>query len=390
MNTKHENSVLYYEPYVEGLYGNQQYSLLLFKHLKANNWQPSLLTPTNGDFTEAAASMNVPTYTVRYPSILHNQRGLGESSKFMQLLLLLGFLGNNLKVLTILLKLRPSVIHCNNLRAVLSIGIAARILNIPLVWYVKAMGNPSQERLGFFLANHVAYLANALRVQMIGTPGEQAISKTSVLPLGTPPLKQNIQPASLRQQLKLAETDIVLFTAASLNPNKGLHYMIEAMQEISTNNPNVYLVIAGEANSDAGRAYKKQLLHMVEKFNLKPRVRFLGWRSDVIALLQESNILIMASHKEGVPHSIVEAMQVGIPIIAPRTGGIPETVLEGKTGLLFDVADVDGLQRCIYMLLNDHQLMKEMGDRGKEYSKKYSIEQTIQQLIGIYRGLIPS
>ena len=79
------------------------------------------------------------------------------------------------------------------------------------------------------------------------------------------------------------------------------------------------------------------------RLGLADRIRFLGLRSDVEALLAQSQLFVLTTHWEGFPRSILEAMRAGLPVIATSVGGIPESVEDGRTGYLVSRRGVDEL-----------------------------------------------
>jgi glycosyltransferase involved in cell wall biosynthesis len=116
------------------------------------------------------------------------------------------------------------------------------------------------------------------------------------------------------------------------------------------------------------------------------RIQFLGLRRDVSRLLAASDLFIQCSSEEGLPNSVMEAMAGGLPVIATRAGGTEELVLEGTTGFLPDVGDVEGLAAKASLLLRDPELRGKMGTAGKERIQNFSYQALVNSELAAYRA----
>ncbi len=131
----------------------------------------------------------------------------------------------------------------------------------------------------------------------------------------------------------------------------------------------------------------------LEKYAEKsPSISFLGHLppSRVNELMRQARMLIFPSVCfEMFPRVLVEAMSLGIPIIASRTGGIPEIVEEEKNGLLFDPGNADDLARKVEQILQNPEQNITMGKTSREmYQEKYSPEKNVEQLTALYQTVL--
>jgi glycosyltransferase involved in cell wall biosynthesis len=114
-------------------------------------------------------------------------------------------------------------------------------------------------------------------------------------------------------------------------------------------------------------------------------VYFLGFREDVPRILASLDLFVLSSHLEGMGSSLLDAMASRLPIVATRTGGIPEVVSDGQTGLLVPPRDPDALARAILTLYNDRELAGRMAERGFEVvNEKFSAEAMAWKVIDLY------
>ena len=152
-----------------------------------------------------------------------------------------------------------------------------------------------------------------------------------------------------------------ILTVGRLVPWKGIGGLIEILLHF----PEVRLVIVGEG------PLRKNLEDLASRLGVDDRVLFMGGlsKSQVFTCLNQADIFVLNSSYEGLPHVILEAMTVGIPIIATDAGGTKEVVNNEKTGLLIPVGDSEALQIAINRLLSDPELVQNLVLNAKKYSE---------------------
>lgn len=136
----------------------------------------------------------------------------------------------------------------------------------------------------------------------------------------------------------------ILLHISNFRPVKRIFDVIHIFHRVQQKLPS-RLVLVG----DGPDRYQASLL--TEKLGIKDRVHFLGNYDDILEVLQGADIFLMPSEKESFGLAALEAMSCGVPVVASRTGGIPELVKHGDTGLLYPVGDVEGMaQGCLEIL----------------------------------------
>lgn len=124
---------------------------------------------------------------------------------------------------------------------------------------------------------------------------------------------------------------------------------------------------------------------------LEKNVRFLGPRSDVPLILSAADVHVTASHSEGLPNNVIEAMFARLPVIGTAVGGIPELVEDGKTGLLVASKDSEGLAQAIVELAIAPTKRIAMGELGRAVAeRRFDVERTVIELSAIYEDLVLS
>ncbi len=145
----------------------------------------------------------------------------------------------------------------------------------------------------------------------------------------------------------------------------------------------LHLSIGGKGETD-------RLEEMLHSKNLSGNVNFEGWvvGEKKNELLRNCDIYILPSYIEGLPISILEAMAYGKPVISTNVGGIPEVVLPGKNGWLFNPGDLDALKKILEEVVNNRHLLKQYGDYSYELSAGYAPQAVMSSLRNLYDRML--
>ena len=164
---------------------------------------------------------------------------------------------------------------------------------------------------------------------------------------------------------------------------KGIFDLLKVVKELINNGFYVKLMIGGIGDI-------RRLNVELNQLSISDNVKFIGWISDKDrdALLRQTDIFVLPSYAEAMPMSILEAMAYAVPVVSTFVGGIPELVLDGKTGFLVRPGDLDDMYRKITNLIEDGDLREKMGWKGRELIRtNHDIQQITQKLNAIYNAL---
>ena len=170
---------------------------------------------------------------------------------------------------------------------------------------------------------------------------------------------------SLRDELQLGPSHRLFLMVAEFIPRKRHADVLRAVATL--NRPEVRVAFAG--NGPLVEEMKALALHL----GIQERVRFLGFRKDVTALMSVSEALLLPSLAEGLPRSILEAHSIGLPVIGSDIRGTRD-LLEGGKGLLVPVRDLAGLAESMRWVLEHTDEARQMGVAAQRDVSKYSIE----------------
>ena len=174
----------------------------------------------------------------------------------------------------------------------------------------------------------------------------------------------------------------VVFFAGRLMTQKGVDILLDVMDLIQHVRPDVRTLIAGEG------PLRPQLEETTHAYRLDDRVRFLGHRDDVPALLAASDVLVLPSRYEGLPNIVLEAMRLGKPVVATAAPGTTELVVDGETGLLAPVDDAPALARALRKVLGDADLARSLGNAGRaRVEAEFSAAVMVERFASLYESL---
>ena len=190
---------------------------------------------------------------------------------------------------------------------------------------------------------------------------------------------------SARLALGLREDDEVVVTVGRQEFQKGQRYLLEAVAALAPRRPHLRLLIAGRRGASS-----PELDRFLAVPELAGRVHVLGHREDVPDLLAASDLFAFPSLLEGLGGSVLEAMALGLPIVASDLPAIREIVEQGENALLVPVAAADELAEAIDRILQDPRLAREFGQRSREiFLERFTSTRSAEAMIDLYRHLAP-
>lgn len=163
----------------------------------------------------------------------------------------------------------------------------------------------------------------------------------------------------LRASLGLNATGPVAAIVAALRPEKNHELFLRAARRILDLHADAQFLVIGDGD------LRPRLEALRDELRLTGAVRFLGTRGDVPELLSLVDVLMLTSHMEASPVSILEALACGKPVVATRVGSIPETVRDGESGYLVDAGDVEALAERVNLLFSDPARARRFGAIGR-------------------------
>ena len=230
--------------------------------------------------------------------------------------------------------------------------------------------------------NHV----EAKQYKAMGVPEE----KLAIIPNGINLSEYAKLPpkGNFKKKFNIPEDKKIILYLGRIHRIKGVDFLIKAYAYLKNemNYKNAVLVIAGP---DDG--YLKEAQGIANRLGISKNVLFTGqlYGRDKLEAYVDSEFYVLPSRYETFPMAALEAYACGKPIIASNVGGLRELVVNGETGLLIDVGDIDQLAKAIHSLLNNEAEVEKMGSKGMQYVKSnFSIEKVVERLEKVYEEAV--
>ncbi|SFT77936.1 Glycosyltransferase involved in cell wall bisynthesis [Algoriphagus locisalis] len=175
--------------------------------------------------------------------------------------------------------------------------------------------------------------------------------------------------------LELAANKVIITMVGRINPGKGQLFFLEMAKMISASYPHCHFLLVG----DPYPGYENlevEMKHFITENRLENSVTNLGFRKDIASILKATDIFVLPSIlPDSFPTVILEAMAAACPVIATRSGGASEMVVDGKTGYLIPINDLDKGVNALIKLILDQELREQFGSAGRNrVLKEFSLD----------------
>ena len=182
-----------------------------------------------------------------------------------------------------------------------------------------------------------------------------------------------------KYKLPFSSIKIKLLFLGRLTPDKGWKFTLSSLAQLSPQIINqVAIIIAGDGTMKS--EIEQSLQKITTDIYLLGRVP----PEDIASLLVNSDIFVTNSEKETRGLTLIEAAAAGIPAIAPRAGGVIDTIQDGKTGLLYETQNQTDFTEKLSLLIADANLRQTMGEAAKTIAQRWTWQKTVNNLLGIW------
>jgi glycosyltransferase involved in cell wall biosynthesis len=339
--------------------------------------------PHEGDLTAEARALGVEPVVV--PE-------LGPRIQLGRDLLALG------KLVRLLRRLRPDLVHTHTAKAGALGRVAARLAGVPIIVHtfhghvLEGYFSPTRTRLFLQIERALARITHRIitvspRVQHdllargIGRPDQM-----EVVPVGLDLarfLDRPASPASLRETLAIPSNAPLLGIVGRLVLIKDHPTLFQALALLQTHGPAPHLIVAGDGER------REALRRLAQDLGLASRIHFLGWRDDLEAILGELDMVICCSKNEGTPVALIEAMAAGVPVLSTDVGGVGDLIVHGETGWLVPSGNPSVLARGIRELLADPRPRAQLVPAARRLAlERHHVNGLIQRMDTLYTCLM--
>ena len=311
---------------------------------------------------------------------------------------------NPFKELTTLVKffyiyvnIKPDIVHHITLKPVIYGSVVARILKIKgVVNAISGLGyNFTNDRNSYVQKFMLILMRFGFNCQNLVVIFQNENDQQELIELGV------VKSSNVIRRIKGSGVDLekyhespfpvfnrvkILFPSRMLW-DKGVKELREASNILKEKYSNkVEFILSGLADEDNKAAVSTSYLKKWEEGNY---VNWIGYQKNMFEIYQNSHIVVLPSYREGMPKALLEACAVGRAIITTNAIGCKETVDEGVNGFKVPVASSSHLADALEELINNHELIKQMGHNSRlKAEKEFDVKNVVQKHIEIYNSLL--
>ena len=288
---------------------------------------------------------------------------------------------------------RPDVIHSISFPACLYAALAARARGIPQLWHehnIKRV-HAVNTQLYRFVASTCAWVVGPSKAVT------DNIARAGVTPEKLVPLYNGIDLAdfaaddarasAVRREFGWGDGTPVVGLFGQLLPYKGHATLVDAAPAIRAAVPGTRFVFVGALENPP---YEAALRRQIADAGMSEVFTFAGWRTDVPHVMRAVDLLVVpTTSQEPAALSLMEGMAMGRPLVATRTGGTPEIILDGETGLIFPPGDTQALTAQVVALLRDPERRRQMGAAGRARMERlFTVERHVAGMFDLYERAV--
>lgn len=291
----------------------------------------------------------------------------------------------------VLRRFRPDLIHAHGSKG----GVMARLARVgrptaPLVHTPHGFAfagyfSNKRERIAFKVAERVlspltsrvtcVCEAEAALAATVCSAEKIRVVYNGIEPPASPPPREDL--AALR------ESGPVICAISGLRPGKGIETLIDALPCVLERSPAVRVVIAG------GGSERDPLRERAGRLGVTGALRMIGETNDVYGVLAAADLFVAPSWAESFPYSVLEAMALGLPIVATDVGGVGEAIEDEVTGLLVPARNSKALGAAVSDLLDDRARAVRLGQAAaKRLQERFTLRQMIERTLAVYDELL--
>jgi glycosyltransferase involved in cell wall biosynthesis len=175
----------------------------------------------------------------------------------------------------------------------------------------------------------------------------------------------------------------VIGAVGRLAEEKGFEILIRAVDQLLRQEFNIELWIVGDGPD------RPRLEALIAELGCTDCIRLLGHRTDVRELYEAMDVFALSSFREGLPNVLLEAMALGLPVVATRVNSVPQAITDGLNGLLIEPGSADELSAALARLLSDNELRQRLQGKARQKVEAcYSFAARMRKIKAIYDDVL--
>jgi glycosyltransferase involved in cell wall biosynthesis len=365
------------------IYGASRSLLRLTGALDRNRFEPFVVLPEDGMLKTRLEALGVPTSIEPSLAIISRYERLAATVLHRLPI-------STIRLLRLIRSLGIDLVHTNS-GVIISAAIAAKLAGVPHVWHVRESFEEFRGwRWKFYsafmrgFAERILCVSHATAAQFSGSP--KAIVIHNGFSLGEFSVDANALGREFRQHFNIADNALVIGCIGRIKlKRKGQEYLVQAMHLLKQRAIRVKGLIVG-APYRGNESHLGELKALVRRLDLDEDMTFVGELADPKPAYAAMNIFVLPSAQpEPFGGVVMEAMAMGLPVIATNIGGSLDQVADGTTGFLVPPADPEALAEKLAQLASNPALRDQMGWAGRERIRtNFSLEEMVRRMESVY------
>lgn len=369
----------------ERMGGAERCLLSLVRALDRSRFSPVVVVPRGGALVAELRSVGIPVRR----SLTRLWTGYNSATDGQIYLFRKGF-SERVQRLARLIEHEKADVVVSNSIAILEGAFAAKLAGRPHIWNVLEMLSQDPGSIPFLplhtvyswlpeITNTIVAVSSSVAEEFRGFVPE-AMIRTIHTGIKKPAVPESS--VNVRTEFGISDDAPIFLYVGILSQRKGVHILGAAIPKVLESYPQARFLLAGK---DGGM--KEVLEKEFRRSGCESSVKLLGPRNDVARLVTECTAFVMPALADPLPVSVLEAMSLGKPVVATKSGGCSEMVENGLNGFLVEPNSVSDLVRGIEAVIEQPEQSKTMGQRGSErFQKEFSTEQYVNS----FQSLIES
>lgn len=371
--------------------GAERLLLMILSRIDRDVFEPLVVCPEQGPLQEMASDLGVEVESVTGLEARFTAR-VDYMVRYCK-----SFFAVIRQLRSRVISAKPDLIHANSIRAGLVATAATIGLGTKVVWHLHDLlpRHPLSSLIRIFAAlsarTQMIAVSEAVARNFRGRSPRFLHTRVSVI-LNAIDLSKfhpdHLAKRRIRKELRYRQSDLVLGIVGQLTPRKGQLELLRAFAEALNETPDMVLLVVGAPLFNRDEEYREELKRTASELGIERRVRMLGSRNDIGAIMQALDVLVVNSSVEPFGLVVLEAMASGTPVLAAAVDGIPEIIESDKNGWLFPPQAEGALAQAIVNLSRRPALRERLAAAGKQHVvAHFSLDRYLADLQLFYHSM---
>jgi len=361
---------------------------LLIDRLDRSQFEPYALLGSDGDFADTLRRKDVDVTVNELKPVVRSYNPLTLLRNVVRLIR--GYRA----VAKVCREKQIDAIHANDNTVAFFAVLPARRLNAKAVWHVRS----PIRRLGWiggFLVRRSDAIVSCSEATLEPFRAEQPQHADRMFVaydgVDAPHLTERSRQPSVRSEFNVPDDVPLIGVVSRISESKGQDIFLRAAVVVSELHPKARFVVAGGPVSgsveglEADIEFENRLRQLAEKLNISDKVMFAGYRHDIPAVMKDLSVVVVASRREPLGLVALEAMALGVPVVASNVDGLRESIINEQNGLLVPPEAAGAMGMAIARLLKDRTLARRLAHEGRRtVATKFTADAHAASITDIY------